>query len=172
MKYPLSSLLCLLFFMGCGEKTASDSMTTDSSSEVDTANSLQDCASMCSLALECTSLQDQELIFGSEQPDCEERCATMEWSMAQCSLQSATCSDLAECTRHTTASDDTFCSEACSLIVNECGMSTDIDQCAIDCNMVVSGFAGVFYGAGVQCWNHAINENDCGIAEQCPQVSY
>jgi hypothetical protein len=62
--------------------------------------------------------------------------------------------------------------EACDLVTSECGFTEDVGQCNIDCSMVFGGFAGAFYGAGLQCWENAVAQNNCDIASQCPTIYY
>ncbi len=156
-------LMLIILWLGCSEKE-SEEISSDTAEET----SGNTCSSMCEVALTCTELQDQEIIFGTVQEGCEEKCLEFEYSMSECTLASTDCDQLAECTRHTTNDDIGVCEEVCSLAI-ECGLTSDSDQCSIDCSMILGGFADAYYGAGLQCWASA---EECSVAEQCPVLFY
>ena len=91
--------------------------------------------------------------------------------MSECTLASDDCDELADCTRHTTNDDIGVCDGVCSLAV-QCGLTDNSDQCSIDCSMILGGFAGAYYGAGLQCWDSAQAEDECSVAAQCPALFY
>ena len=173
-------VLCMSVLISCGgdKDTDTDSAVdtntdTDTSSDTATNSDLKDCATMCELATGCDSLPSQDVVFGSTQAECEERCSSsMEWYMAQCTRSASTCDDLSECTRPTNVGDADVCDSACELVVNECGLASDLGQCGIDCYMVIGYMGSDYFGAGVQCWQKAVDEGDCAIAEQCPVMYF
>ena len=58
------------------------------------------------------------------------------------------------------------------LVVNVCSLSSDLSQCSINCSMEIGHFGSEKYGAGVQCWQLAVDEQDCSVAEQSPFVYF
>jgi len=164
----------LVGLVGCNGAKETDTHTdththTDTGPETQTA----DCESLCSLALGCEDVPSSAGIFGATQAECEERCTqSMEWSMSECTRSASDCAGLVECTRLTTNDDIGVCEAACDLVVNECGFTSDVGQCGIDCSMVLGQFAGDYFGAGLQCWQAAVDEGDCAIAEQCPAMYF
>ena len=172
----ITMMLCIACTGKSADTSSSEPSTAAPTSEPGTEgpNTLpptNDCSTMCELAQDCTGLQDQELIFGSDQASCESNCAELDASMSDCALSAADCSALGECTRHSTVADDVICQGVCEL-ASSCGLSTDAGQCSIDCNMVLGGFNGVYYGAGIQCWENAIELGDCEAAQQCPPLFF
>ena len=142
---------------------------------------LNNCSTMCALALGCEGVQDQDLLFGTTQEECEEICSgtivtdgliPMAWSMDQCTRSAADCAGIVECTRHAVFGDDAVCQDACTMLMNVCGLDLDFNQCGIDCNMTFMGFNGTFYGAGVQCWEQAVEAQDCSHGDQCPNFNF
>ena len=162
-------VLLALFCMSCTEKDAEKSPS-------DTDEVVSDelsCTELCSLALECPNVEDAEIIFKTNQEECEAACTDeMSWSMLQCTQKATNCGDLSACTTPTSSEDIGICESACTLVVDTCSLSTDIGQCTIDCSMTIEGFGGPFYTADLMCWETAVANEDCEHAQQCRPIYY
>jgi hypothetical protein len=160
--------------IGHNNNTENDTESeTDTESENDTESETfegedwNDCSTMCSMALDCNGLTSEVQIFGTTQQECEVQCSQMDWSMSRCTRTAMHCDEFFGCVSSSTEEDTCICPGVCSLSI-DCGLTYDMDACSDICGDSLS--AGDVYGAGMACWKTAVEESDCSIAEQCPQL--
>jgi len=167
----LIAILSIPLTLHCSEPKTTD---TAIGGQPDTSVQLsQSCAELCSVALTCSDAENLNLIFGDDQSACEATCeGDMSSAMKSCAIPATQCSEIEECSRSTSNDDIGICEGICDLAASQCNLTTDADQCNIDCSMLLGGFGDPVYGADLQCWNSAISDQDCNTASECIPLFY
>ena len=164
-------VLTLPLFIHCSQPKNNDTAIEENS---DTASDqMASCIDICTLALTCTEADNLSMVFGADQNACEAGCeGDMSDSMKTCAMAASNCEDIAACSRTTSNDDIGICESLCDLAGGECDLTSDIDQCNIDCSMLLGGFGDLVFGADIQCWESAISDQNCESASQCTPLFY